>query len=135
MQIVNLGVSVVLVMALAACTSRAETADSGGGSELACAAMYVSVSESEVRAGDSVDVTVENIDDECLDTGESSTPHEPAAYELIFDQNENGVDLVTFTADDGPTAEFSVTIPESATPGAATIGVEFAEKANIVIVP
>lgn len=103
--------------------------------ESACAAMLVSTEQQSVRAGDDVEVTIDNVEPECLDQGETSSTATPQTHEVVFVQGDEAVVLGTFSEADGPTVTVSATIPADAVSGEAAINVEFGDAATVTVVP
>jgi hypothetical protein len=127
----------VLVTAVAGCSNQEPQPDQefGGTAEIACAAMHVSTPQQTLRAGDDVQVTIDNVEVECLDQGETSATATPMTLEVLFVQGENSTVLASFNEADGPTVTVDATIPADALPGDATIEVEFADPAPVTVEP
>ncbi len=127
----------VVAVAVSACSNQEPLPDqeTGGSAETACAAMYVSTPEQTLRAGDDVQVIIDNVEVECLDQGEASTTATPMTHEVLFVQGESSTVLASFSEADGPTVTVHALIPADAVPGDATIEVEFADSATVTVVP
>lgn len=130
-------ISILLAVSLlTACSSPdAGVQQTGQSGETACAAMFISTDNETAQPGESISVTVENVYGECLDQGESRSAAAPASYELLFVQDDEETTIATFSEADGPTVEVTASIPDDAKAGAATLSVEFADEAEITIVP
>lgn len=127
----------VLAAVVSGCASQdpQSAQETGGSAETACAAMYVSTPQQSLRAEEDVEVTIDNVEVECLDQGETSTTATPMTLEVLFVQGENSTVLGSFSEADGPTVTVDVTIPADAVPGDATIEVELANPATVMIEP
>lgn len=127
----------VLVAVVAGCASQdpPPAQETGGRAEAACAAMDVSTPQQSLRAGDEFQVTIDNVEVECLDQGETSTTATPRTLDVTFVQGGNSTVLGSFSNADGPTVTMDAAIPADAVPGDATVEVELADPATVTIEP
>jgi len=109
------------VLVLAGCSSAgpASSQTTAAGSGDACAAPVVVLSQLEAKAGEALDVKIENVG-ECNDQGE--TPSHRAMGALTWRQAGSAVqELASVPYDQGDVVTVTVTVPSQATPGTADV--------------